>query len=297
MQCVTIKRGENKMAISMAVYNTIRQIVDEKINDFRERTEEMRVERKDFDELKGEVTKLTKSVNNLVQAQTGTDQRIGELTQAQARTDQGIRELTQAQARTDQGIRELTQAQARTDQRFEELTQAQTRMDHAVEGLGDSVKELTQAQARTDKKLAQAQTEMKQAMKQLAINMNGLSDTIGFGLEDIARIVVPGYLERHENIYIEELQRGFVKINDTELEIDLFGECNKDGETILIIGEVKSRIYEGEVKRFVSNVVNPIRKSEKESRIYPLMFGYVIHPSAQRLAKIENVHLVASYQR
>ena len=239
------------MAISMAVYNTIRQIVDEKIDDFRERIEEIRVERKDFDELKGEVTKLTKSVDNLVQAQTRTDQSIGE--------------LTQAQIRTDKSIGELIQAQARTDKRFEEL--------------------------------AQAQTEMKQAMKQLAINMNGLSDTIGFGLEDIARIVVPGYLERHENIYIEELQRGFVKVDNTELEIDLFGECNKDGETILIIGEVKSRIYEGEVKRFVSNVVNPIRKSEKESRIYPLMFGYVIHPSAQRLAKIENVHLVASYQR
>ncbi|MFH1096132.1 MAG: hypothetical protein V1749_01330 [Candidatus Desantisbacteria bacterium] len=253
------------MAISMAVYNTIRQIVDEKIDDFRERIEEIKIERKDFDELKGEVTKLTISVNKLAEAQTRTEQKVEELAEAQTRTEQHVERL-------DDSVNKLAQAQTRTEQ--------------SVERLDDSVN-----------KLAQAQTEMKQAMKQLAINIGGLSDTIGFGLEDIARIVVPGYLERHEDIYIEELQRGFVEIDGVEKEIDLFGECNKDGETILIIGEIKSRIYEGEVKRFVSNVVNPIRKTEQERRIYPLMFGYVIHPSAQRLALTENVHLVASYQR
>ena len=149
-------------------------------------------------------------------------------------------------------------------------------------------------------KLAEAQAKTKQAMKHLSINVHGLGETIGFGLEDIARIVVPGYLERHENIYIEELQRGFITVDGIEKEIDLFGECNMGEETVLIIGEVKSRIYEGEVKKFVANVVNPIRKSEKGEKkrcIYPLMFGYVIHPSAQRLAKIEGIHLVASYQR
>jgi len=218
------------MAISMAVYNTIRQIVDERIDTFKERIEEIRVERKDFDELKGEVTKLTISVDRLAEAQAETGQKVG-------------------------------------------------RLEESVD------------------KLAVAQAKTEQAIKHLSINISGLSDTIGFGLEDIARTVVPGYLERHENIYIEELQRGFIEVDGVEREIDLFGECNRDGETILIIGEVKSRIYEGEVKKFVSNVINPIRKSEKERRIYPLMFGYVIHPSAQRLAKAEGVNLVASYQR
>ncbi|MEK7275342.1 MAG: hypothetical protein AAB110_08795 [Candidatus Desantisbacteria bacterium] len=146
-------------------------------------------------------------------------------------------------------------------------------------------------------KLAEAQAKTKQAMKHLSINVHGLGETIWFGLEDIARIVVPGYLERHENIYIEELQMDFIKVDGVEMEIDLFGECNKGEETILIIGEVKSRRYEGEVKKFVSNVINPIRKSENERSIYPLMFGYVVHPSAQRLAKIEGIHLIASYQR
>lgn len=218
------------MAISMAVYNTIRQIVDERIDTFKERIEEIRVERKDFDELKGEVTKLTISVDRLAEAQAETGQKVG-------------------------------------------------RLEESVD------------------KLAVAQAKTEQAIKHLSINISGLSDTIGFGLEDIARTVVPGYLERHENIYIEELQRGFIEVDGVEREIDLFGECNRDGEAILIIGEVKSRIYEGEVKKFVSNVINPIRKSEKERRIYPLMFGYVIHPSAQRLAKAEGVNLVASYQR
>jgi len=239
------------MAISMAVYNTIRQIVDERIDTFKERIEEIRVERKDFDELKGEVTKLTISVDRLAEAQAETGQKVGRLEESMAK-------LAEAQAKTEQKV---------------------GRLEESVD------------------KLAVAQAKTEQAIKHLSINISGLSDTIGFGLEDIARTVVPGYLERHENIYIEELQRGFIEVDGVEREIDLFGECNRDGETILIIGEVKSRIYEGEVKKFVSNVINPIRKSEKERRIYPLMFGYVIHPSAQRLAKAEGVHLVASYQR
>jgi len=239
------------MAISMAVYNTIRQIVDERIDTFKERIEEIRVERKDFDELKGEVTKLTISVDRLAEAQAETGQKVGRLEESMAK-------LAEAQAKTEQNV---------------------GRLEESVD------------------KLAVAQAKTEQAIKHLSINISGLSDTIGFGLEDIARTVVPGYLERHENIYIEELQRGFIEVDGVEREIDLFGECNRDGETILIIGEVKSRIYEGEVKKFVSNVINPIRKSEKERRIYPLMFGYVIHPSAQRLAKAEGVHLVASYQR
>jgi len=239
------------MAISMAVYNTIRQIVDERIDTFKERIEEIRVERKDFDELKGEVTKLTISVDRLAEAQAETGQKVGRLEESMAK-------LAEAQAKTEQKV---------------------GRLEESVD------------------KLAVAQAKTEQAIKHLSINISGLSDTIGFGLEDIARTVVPGYLERHENIYIEELQRGFIEVDGVEREIDLFGECNRDGETILIIGEVKSRIYEGEVKKFVSNVINPIRKSEKERRIYPLMFGYVIHPFAQRLAKAEGVHLVASYQR
>ena len=253
------------MAISMAVYNTIRQIVDERIDTFKERIEEIKVERKDFDELKGEVTKLTISVDRLAEAQVKTEQKVEKL---------------------EESVDKLAVAQAKTEQK--------------VGRLEESVDKLAVAQAKTEQKveeLAMAQAKTEQAIKHLSINISGLSDTIGFGLEDIARTVVPGYLERHENIYIEELQRGFIEVDGVEREIDLFGECNRDGEAILIIGEVKSRIYEGEVKKFVSNVINPIRKSEKERRIYPLMFGYVIHPSAQRLAKAEGVNLVASYQR
>ncbi len=267
------------MAISMAVYNTIRQIVDDRIDAFKERIEEIKVERIDFDELKGEVTKLITSVDRLVEAQAKTEQKVDKLAEAQGKTEQKVGRLEESMAK-------LAEAQAKTEQK--------------VGRLEESMAKLAEAQAKTEQKvdkLTEAQAKTEQSIKQLSINVHGLGETIGFGLEDIARIVVPGYLERHENIYIEELQRGFITIDGVEREIDLFGECNMGEETVLIIGEVKSRIYEGEVKKFVSNVVNPIRKSEKERCIYPLMFGYVIHPSAQRLAKIEGIHLVASYQR
>ena len=34
-----------------------------------------------------------------------------------------------------------------------------------------------------------------------------LSDNVGFGLEEIARVVFPGYLERHLGIQVKEFSR------------------------------------------------------------------------------------------
>ena len=85
------------MAISMAVYNTIRQIVDERIDTFKERIEEIRVERKDFDELKGEVTKLTISVDRLAEAQVKTEQKVEKL-------EESVDKLAVAQAKTEQKV-------------------------------------------------------------------------------------------------------------------------------------------------------------------------------------------------
>ncbi len=160
------------------------------------------------------------------------------------------------------------------------------------------VQELAQAQVRTEKRveeLAKAQKRTEIQVQNLARNVGKLSDNVGFGLEDIAHVVLPGYLERNLNIQVKAFSRKFFNVNHYEVEINLYAVGKKSGKRITVLGEYESRIYRREVNTF-------IRQAEKvrdllKGNIQLVMFGYWIHPSATGLAEEENVHLVASYQR
>jgi hypothetical protein len=226
-----------------------------------ERVKEIRVTREDFNELKG-------VVQELAQAQARTEQRMGSL---------------------ERVILELAQAQTRTEQRVEELAQAQARTEERVGGLEQAMQELAQAQARTE-----------QQMGRLAQQVGALSDSLGYGLEDIAKVVLPGYLYRHfgirlEGVLGEELNRHFFHINGTDVEINLYGEGERDGQRVVVLGEAKSRIYGNDVEKFTHNlaVMDHVLKGE----VVRVMFGYFIHPSAEVAARERDILVVASYQR
>ncbi len=165
-----------------------------------------------------------------------------------------------------------------------ELAHAQAKTEERVGRLEDAVERLAQAQAKTE-----------EALKELAMQVGKLSDNIGFSLEDMAKVVLPGYLERHLHIYVEDLDRRFFFVDGKEVEINLYGVGKKDGKEITILGEVKSRIYEREVNRFIRDVatVLPVIKGE----VLKVMFGYLVYPYAAKRGEVEDVILVASYQR
>jgi DNA repair exonuclease SbcCD ATPase subunit len=256
------------MGLTAEMYRAVVTIVDERVK-------EIRVTREDFNELKG-------AVQELAQAQARTEQRMGGLERA-------MLELAQAQMRTEQRIDELAQAQARTEQRIDELAQAQARTEQRVD-------ELAQAQARTEQQIE----KLVEAQQNLAQQVGRLSDTIGFGLEDIAKVVLPGYLYRHfgirlEGVLGEELNRHFFHINGTDVEINLYGEGERDGQRVVVLGEAKSRICGNDVEKFTHNlaVMDHVLKGE----VVRVMFGYFIHPSAEVAARERDILVVASYQR
>jgi hypothetical protein len=186
-----------------------------------------------------------------------------------------VQELTQAQARTEQWVHELAQAQARTEQRVEELAHAQARTEQQIE------------------KLVEAQ-------QNLAQQVGRLSDTIGFGLEDIAKVVLPGYLQRHfgirlEGVLGEELDRHFFHVDGTDVEINLYGEGERDGQRVVVLGEAKSRIYRNDVEKFTHNLA--VMAHVLKGEVVRVMFGYFLHPSAEVAARERDILLVASYQR
>ena len=220
-----------------------------------------------------------------------TEERMGKLETA-------IERLTQAQIRTEERmgrletvIESLAQAQIRTEERVSRLETATERLARAQQELARAQQELARAQ----QELTRAQTRTERAVRNLAIQVGRLTDTVGYGLEDIAKVVLPDYLKSHYDVKVEKLERRFFEIKGKLMEVNLYGEGLKDGKKLILLGEVKSKIHERDVINFVKNT-NKLTQ-ELKVEVLKIMFGYFIHPSATKLAQKEKIILVASYQR
>ena len=182
---------------------------------------------------------------------------------------------------------------------FNELKESLNRLAEAQKRTEEKVEALAEAQKRTEEKveaLAEAQEEISKTLKNLAIEVASLSGTVGFSLEDIGRVVIPGYLERHCGIKIEEPERKFIPCGKDYVEINLYAEGIKDSRKVIILGEAKNRIYKKEVMDFIKSL-KKIENKFGDKEIFKLMFAYLVHPSGQELAKKNNIILVCSYQR
>ncbi|MEM4409901.1 MAG: hypothetical protein QXI19_14285, partial [Candidatus Caldarchaeum sp.] len=110
------------------------------------------------------------------------------------------------------------------------------RLDRLEEGqnrLWEEVRSLREGQNRLEESMARLQDAvalLTRTQGELAKQVGALSETIGFGLEDIARVVVPGWLQRHEGIVMaEEFTRKWITVDGEEIEVNLYGEGMKDG--------------------------------------------------------------------
>ena len=274
--------NSDKEGVTAGLYRAIVEIVDDRV-------EEIRVTREDFSELK-------RAVNELADAQTRAEERVGRLEDAVERLALAQAKTEERVGRLEDAVEKLALAQAKTEERVgrledavEKLALAQARTEERVGGLEDAVEKLALAQARTEATVER----LVKAQRELSVEVGKLSTAIGFGIEDVGRVVLPGYLERHFGIEVEELEREFVIVDDEEIELNLYGDGVKNGERIVILGEAKSRIYRGEVKDFVKAVA----KLKIKDKVFKVMFGFFIHPSASELAEKEGIALVASYQR
>ncbi len=254
---------EETKGLTAEMYRAVVAVVDERVK-------EIKVTRQDFDELKSVVM---------------------ELVQAQARTDASVKELVQAQARTDASVKELAQAQVRTDER--------------VGRLEEIVEKLAQAQARTEEKLERLEAavdRLVEAQAQLQKQVGALSDTVGYGLEDVAKTMLPAFLQNRYGIKLfgppgEELWLNYFWVEGREVEINLYGEGERDGQKVIVLCESKSRIYRREVESFAQLMeqVEPLVKDKGE--VLKVLFGYYIHHSAADAADERHILVVASYQR
>ncbi|MCL0103975.1 hypothetical protein M1O51_05170, partial [Dehalococcoidia bacterium] len=150
--------------------------------------------------------------------------------------------------------------------------------------LRGAVGELAQAQARTEK-----------AVANLAHPLGRMSDTLGYGLEDLGEWVLPAYFERAYGITgVERCIRRFIKVDRKEVEVNLYAEGKRNGEAVVLLGESKNRIGRTEVKKFVAHLRVLERVLDKPA--FRFLFGFWAHPSAERLARENNIEVISSYQ-
>jgi hypothetical protein len=177
----------------------------------------------------------------------------------------------------------------------EGLAKAQRSTEERLGTVIEEVRSLAEAQKRTElrlNELAEAQKRTEDSMRSLSISVSRLSDVIGYGLEDVARVVLPGWLERHLDVDVETLERRFVEVAGKEVELNLYGEGMRKGGKVTVVGEVMARIYGRDVEEFASKVENLTDKN-----ILKVMFGFLIHPTAEKVAKEKDIILVASYMK
>ena len=124
--------------------------------------------------------------------------------------------------------------------------------------------------------------------------VKSLSDTVGLGLEDLGSAVLPSYIERTYGISAVTFSRKFITIDGKGIEINLYAEGKRDGETIILLGEAKNRIRKAEVSKYIKRIT--ALKDYFDKPLFLFMFGYWIHPSAEELAKDNGIELIVTYK-
>ena len=239
------------------LYEFIIKVVDQRIS-------EIKVTREDFSRVENALKRLT-------EAQHKTEEKLAELIEAQRKTEERVAGLEEHTARLEKAIADLAEAQRKTEERVEELAKAQIETEEALVSLTRVVREQN-------------------------VKIDRLSDVIGFGLEDIARVVLPGWLYRHLGIEVEDLRREFLKIDQLLVEVNLYGEGRVRGKPVVVVAECKSRIYEKDVEKFFEKVYEPVSKI-KDVEVVGVLFGFLIYPKAREKAEKLGIHVVASYER
>jgi len=221
-----------------------------------ERVKEIKVTREEFDKLTKQVLELTKAIEDLKNS---------------------IKELIEIQKKFEERLAKLEEAQIKTEERLSRLEEAVIR--------------LAEAQERTEKTL----NELAMSLKRLSEEFEGLKETVGFSLEDIARVVLPGWIERHLKIKVPEMERKFFNINRELVEVDLYAETKIKGESIAVIAEVKNRIRKKDVETF-DKKFNKL-KDYLKIKCIGILFGFLIYPDAAEEASKKKIYTVVSYQR
>ena len=188
-----------------------------------------------------------------------------------------------------------------------DLAEAQVVTGRRLDTLTAKVQELAEAQKRTELKveeLADAQKRTEQEVRKLAKGLRetrqmvgGLSDSVGYGLEERAIAALPALLKIRFGLEpAAPFVRRYMDIGGKEVELNMFGTGHKDNEKWFVVGEGKAKLSKKDVDRFQKLLERLKANNVIGDHVLPLLVTYSTRPAIQEYAENKGMHVIWSYE-
>ena len=242
----------------------------------------MEIERvADTRELKQGLSALTTEVRNLAKVQQETTADVRQLAVGHQQLTAEVRQLAVGQQQLTAEVRQLAVG-------HQQLTAEQQQLTVEVRQLATGHQQLTT----TVQQLAQAQKETQKSMTELSKAVGGLANAFGFSLEEFAAALLPPYLEKHYGIAGVTLERRYFDLGDGwPQEIDLVGDGQRDGQSVTVLVECRSKVGGSEVRR-LADKLNAVAGTLGKAEIAKVIVAMNVHPSAEPAASETGVWIV-----
>ena len=175
----------------------------------------------------------------------------------------------------------------------QELAEAQKRTGDRIERLEAVVADLAEAQKRTEA----AVLELTRGLIETRQMVGGLSDAVGYGLEDRAIKELPRVLAAEHGVTVKgRLVRRFVRYpGGKKDELNIFGEGERAGESVTVCGEAKARLSRKHVDVLCRLGERLVRSGEAKHPLFLLMVSYSVEPEVEEYAASRVVTVIPSY--
>ena len=152
--------------------------------------------------------------------------------------------------------------------------------------------------------LAEAQKKTEEEVRKLAKGLRetrqmvgGLSDTVGYSLEDRAIKSLPQLLREQYQIEVKgRLVRKFIKYNGLKDEVNIFGEAERDGRSLYILGEAKARLSKKHIDKFLKRIQRLKFYKVITEDNFMFFVTYSAEPQIEEYAKDKGIEIIWSYE-
>jgi predicted transcriptional regulator len=244
----------------------------------------------------GDFQELKEIVKELAEAQHRTETRLGILTERVDTLTGRMDALAEAQHRTETRLGLLTE-------RVDALAEAQHRTETRLGLLTERVDALAEAQHRTEiglQTLAQKVGVLADGLQETRDELGGLSRSVGYALENETYRMLPKILQ--ERYGIEMIER-LIRREVGGKEVNIVGRAMRDGQAVVVVGEVKVRLDERRRRRKSKDVfgeleekVEVVKKEYPKEEIVRVLVTHYATTGVLQKAKERKIIVIQSFE-
>ena len=126
--------------------------------------------------------------------------------------------------------------------------------------------------------------DLSRGLKETREMVGGLSDTVGYSLEDRIFPYLKEFARREYGIKVDVLDRRNIIYPDGKFdEINIYAEGKRNGKKAYLVGECKARPGKREIKKFAQSLERI--ESHFGSEVEAFLVGYYFSPQIERYLK------------